>query len=710
MKHLIQSLKNGKIELIDTPLPKVGPGELLIQSRFSLISSGTEKMLIDFGKSNLLNKVRQQPEKVATVISKVKQDGLLPTVEAVSNKLNSPIPLGYSNSGIVIDIGKNVSNFSIGDRVVNNGNHSEINKVPQNLCARIPDEVSDESAAFGVVASIGLQGVRLLDPKIGENIVVMGAGLVGLLTIQILIANGCRVLAIDLDDKRLEIAKSYGAEVSNPSKTENLKDLSDTFSSGYGVDGVVITATSKSNDLISDAAKMSRKRGKIILVGVTGLDLKRDDFYEKEITFQVSCSYGPGRYDINYENKGNDYPIGFVRWTEKRNFEAILEMLRSKLISTDSLISEIVDFEESIGVYEDEEKLRHSIGLLFRYKKNDIADQKTSINLYPNNIKIDKGLIRAGFVGAGNYASRFLIPNFKKSGVFLDTIVTLSGISGSLTGKQNKFQKSSTEINDILLNENINLVVVASQHNSHAQLVEKCLIAGKNVFVEKPLALTIDEIERIRIAYNESQKKAKAQLMVGFNRRFSPHIKKMRDLIKDRNQPLSFIVTVNAGAIDINHWTQDIEIGGGRILGEACHFIDLMRYLVGSEITNVDAKSIRSSLSQSIDDDKASLTLEFKDGSMGTINYFANGSKDFPKERIELFYDGKILQLNNFKKLKGFGLKRFKKMNLFSQNKGQTECIKEFVDSLHNGKNLIDPSEIFEVSEVTVQAAEILRK
>lgn len=709
MKQILQDMANGGTTVTEAPVPQCSKGHLLISTTTSLISAGTERMLVGFGKASLIDKARQQPEKVKMVLEKVQTDGLLTTYDAVKSKLAQPLALGYCNVGLVHELGSNVENFQVGDRVVSNGPHADMVKVPKNLCAKIPDNVSDESASFAVVASIGLQGIRLAQPTLGESFVVTGAGLIGLLTIQMLRANGCRVLAIDFDQSKLDLAKQFGAEICNPGKGEDPVAVGLAFSRGTGVDGVIITASTKVSDPVTQAARMSRKRGRIILVGVTGLELNRADFYEKELSFQVSCSYGPGRYDTEYEDKGNDYPLGFVRWTEQRNFVAVLDMMAAGTLNIEPLITQRFEFEDAPKAYDALTEDKSGLGLLLKYNSPVESRLEKRVVLRPITIEPKNAVV--GFIGAGNYASRILIPAFKKASSQLHTIVTSGGINGVIHGEKTGFAEASTDIDDLLNNKDINTVAIATRHNSHAYFVEKVLASGKNVFVEKPLALTIEEIEKIETVYNQNiQNNQYARVMVGFNRRFSPQVQKMKTLLDTVKEPKSFIMTMNAGAIPADHWTQDNTVGGGRIIGEACHFIDLMRFLAGSKIVSIQARRMGETDAVQVLEDKASITLGFEDGSFGTIFYLANGASSFPKERVEVFTAGRVLQLDNFRKLKGFGWPGFNKMNLWRQDKGQDACAAVFVDSIRDGKEAPIPAdEIFEVARVTIQVAEILR-
>jgi len=710
LKQILQDMKSGLTTIVDAPSPTVSGGAVLIATQSSLISSGTERMLVDFGKASLIDKALQQPDKVKMVMNKVHTDGLMTTLDAVRSKLGQPLPLGYCNVGRVIKIGESVDSFSLGDRVVSNGPHADVVKVGSNLCARIPDGVDDDSASFTVVASIGLQGIRLAEATLGECFVVTGAGLIGLLTVQLLRAHGCRVLAIDFDESKLALARQFGAETCNPSNGEDPVAAGMAFSRGKGVDGVIITASTKSNDPVSQAARMSRKRGRIILVGVTGLELSRADFYEKELSFQVSCSYGPGRYDPAYEEKGQDYPLPFVRWTEQRNFEAVLDMMASGQLDVKSLITHRFEFESAQDAYKTLTDDRSALGILLEYSSNVESRLVRKVAL-KNQVEFRKDVPTIGFIGAGNYASRVLIPAFKAVGAQLHTLATAGGISSVVHGSKAGFAEASTDVYEMLSNAEINTVAIVTRHDSHANFVCKSLSAGKHTFVEKPLAIDFDGLDQVRSTYGEQlRSNAAPQLMVGFNRRYAPQVQKIKNLLAPVKGPKSFIMTMNAGAIPADHWTQDNRVGGGRIIGEACHFIDLMRFLCGSEIVSVQARRMGNSPGVAVVEDKATITLGFADGSFGTIFYLANGSSSFPKERVEVFAAGGVLQLDNFRRLKGFSWKGFKKMNLWKQDKGQKACAGAFLESIKTGVPAIPSNEIFEVAKVSIEVARLLRE
>ena len=704
MKQIIQNLGNGKTSIQDGPMPSNKPGHLLIATTYSVISTGTERMLKSFGQANLINKAKQQPDKVKQTIEKLRTDGFISTLGAIKSKLDQPIPLGYSNVGVVIE--SDVDGFKKGDRVISNGNHAEVVCVPENLCSKIPDEVDDKDAVFTVIASIGLQGVRLLKPSLGETIAVYGLGLIGLIVIQILKANGCNVIAIDNNQQRCDIANSLGFKTIDISSSEDpITDIK-SLTNQNGTDGVLVTASTPNNDLMHQAAEISRKRGRIILIGDVGLNLQRDDFYKKELTFQVSSSYGPGRYDIEYEEKGNDYPIGFVRWTANRNFDAILDLMANKVLNFDPLISIEFNIDEALAAYDlldDSSKL----GILIKYddfeeQNQDILDKRT-IFLKNNEIedKTGESLVNIGFIGAGNYASSVLIPAFNSCDINLVTLGSRGGQSGVQFGQKFGFKKTTTNLDEIYQDESINTVVIATRHDQHFDQVKRALLSGKNIFIEKPLVLTINQLDEIKDIYlkiEEEEIKSMPRIMVGFNRRFSPFISKMKELIDNVDSPKAFIMTVNSGHIEKDHWIQDLDIGGGRILGEGCHFIDLLRYLSGAEITDYHSNSMKSRIS-----DTRTLELAFADGSIGSIHYFSNGAKSFPKEDLKVFSAGKILEMNNYKKLRGFGWENFSSMRSMRQNKGNNLCVSKFVKSIKEGQPSPIPfDEIIEVSGISI--------
>ncbi|MCB0411591.1 MAG: bi-domain-containing oxidoreductase [Bdellovibrionales bacterium] len=687
MRQLFQNLKTGEVSLENLPAPHCGAGQVLIQNTASLISLGTEKMLLDFGKANWIDKARQQPEKVQMVLNKVKTDGLMPTLNAVKNKLDQPIALGYCSVGVVREVGSQVHDLQVGDRVVSNGPHAEFVCVGRNLVCPIPVGVKDEEAAFTVVASIGLQSVRLIKPEFGETIVVVGLGLIGLLTVQTLLAHGCRVIGYDFDEKKVELAKKFGAQAFRlMDGVDPVKECLQ-FNQDQEVDGVIITASNSSDEIVSQAAQMSRKRGRIVLLGVIGLDLKRSDFYEKELSFQVSCSYGPGRYDPLYEEKGLDYPIGFVRWTENRNFSAILEAMKNGRLKTDELLTTRTSVDQAPKVHRDLLDRPQELGVLIEYPQESSIERTIQ---YAASATSNSSLGLA-WLGAGQFASAVLLPAFKSQGFDFVTLGCRSGGIASTLAKKYGFATLSSDYNSILADKNIPSVVISTRHSSHGSLVLQALKQGKNVFVEKPLAIKESEVEEIS-EFFKNQGPSAPILMVGFNRRFAPLTLQLKGYLKAQSSAKAFIMTVNAGEIPGKHWTQDPSVGGGRLVGEGCHFIDLIRSLSGSAIQSTSVTPLRS-----LHKDTYTIQMQFENGDIGTIHYFANGSKDFPKERLEVFVAGRIFQLDNFRSLSGRGFQGLKSV-LKTQDKGHMAEVQAFKEAIQKGDQPIPLEEIFEVS------------
>lgn len=680
-------------------MPLVKPGYILVKTSRSLVSLGTERMLVEFGKANFLQKARQQPDRVKMVLDKTKTDGLKPTIEAVFNKLNQPLPMGYCNAGEVVAVGKGVDEFKVGDRVASNGPHAEFVLVPKNLAAKVPDNVSDEAAAFSVIGAIGLQGIRLLQPTFGETIVVVGLGLIGLVTAELLKANGCNVIGFDIDPEKLKIAESKGILAINPSKGTDPVKFVNLATHGEGADGVIITASSKSNDIISQSAQMCRKRGRVVLIGVIGLNLNRADFYEKEITFQVSCSYGPGRYDESYEAKGQDYPIGFVRWTEKRNFEAVLHAISTGRLDVQPLITHRLPLSEYKTVY-DNMTGSEAIATLLIYESHEAP--RSTIKLSSRSFEGKKGVV--GLIGAGNFTSSTVLPQLKKLGVDVKYIASSSGLSSTMLAKRFGIKYSTSDYREILLDDEVDLVFITTKHNLHASMVVEALSAGKNVFVEKPLALTEAELSKIISVYQEQQ----ATLTVGYNRRFAPLAQKMKNLPGEDFLPQNIIATMNAGYIPPGVWVHDMEVGGGRIIGEACHFIDLCTYLSGSKVKAVCMNAM--GINPEENTDNASILLKYENGTNAVINYFGNGSKAYAKERVEVYSQERTLVMDNWRKLKAYGFKRGSDAS-GKQDKGHFNQFKALIERQQKGGAAIIPfEEIVNTTKASFAAVESLRQ
>jgi predicted dehydrogenase/threonine dehydrogenase-like Zn-dependent dehydrogenase len=696
MNQIIQNLNDGKTSLLEVPMPLCNSRSVLIQTSYTLVSLGTEKMLVDFGKGSFLQKAKQQPDKVKEVIAKVKTDGLAPTIAAVKNKLEQPIPLGYCNVGTVIEVGNEVNEFKIGDRVASNGPHAEYVSVPKNLVAKIPEGVSDEQAAFTVIGSIGLQGIRLVNPSLGETVVVVGLGLIGLITTQLLKANGCNVIGFDFDQSKVDLAIGYGIDAVNPGKGVKQVEYVLEKTNQVGCDAVIITASNPSNEIISQSAQMSRKRGRVVLVGVIGLDIKRSDFYEKELSFQVSCSYGPGRYDSNYEEGGNDYPLPYVRWTEKRNFEAVLNALSNRTLDVNSLITERVPFANYSEIYDNIGK-GISIASLLVYDTEKKSTDPKNVNItQPKNYTAGKPVI--GVIGAGNFTGSTILPKLKAAGAQIKSIASSKGLSGSIQAKKHSIENSTTDYKGILADSEINTVLVTTQHGSHAMLVSEALESDKHVFVEKPLSTTWEGLARVEKAVENS----KGWVTVGFNRRFAPLALELKKRLSPA--PMNIIATMNAGFIPPEVWVHDLKAGGGRIIGEACHFIDLCTYFTGSKVVEVCMNAMGPNAQ--VNTDNASILLRYKNGSNAVINYFSNGSKTYSKERIEVHQQNSTLVLDNWRKLSGFGVCGFKSKKS-KQDKGHFNQFKQLLESVEKTSGpTITWEEVLNTSKATLAAVD----
>ncbi|MBI4822560.1 MAG: bi-domain-containing oxidoreductase [Deltaproteobacteria bacterium] len=698
MRQVFQNLRSGETLVEEVPAPAPRRGVLVVQTRASLISAGTERMLVDFSRASWVAKARSQPDKVKQVLEKLKTDGLEPTLEAVFSKLDEPMPLGYCNAGIAVDVGSEVPGVLPGDRITSNGSHAELVGVPRSLCAKIPDGVSDEQASFTVLGSIGLQGVRLLEPTLGERFVVYGLGLIGLLSVQILRAHGCEVLGIDLVKSRLELAKSFGAEIADGSNPEAHVEA---WTRGQGADGVLITASTKAEGIMHAAATMCRKRGRIVLVGVVPLDLRRDDFYKKELSFQVSCSYGPGRYDESYEQQGHDYPLAFVRWTEQRNFEAVLQLMATGRLAVDRLITHRFPISEAPRAYEVIRGDSEALGVLLTYDAD--VGRSSVAQVSPPKTEPSGRRVKMGIIGAGSFTRAVLLRALQHAEAHLAYVASRGPSSAALARRFN-IATAVSDHHKILEDPTIDAVVISTRHASHAKLVAEALAAGKHVFVEKPLAVNEADLELIRDA---AAKTPKLQLMVGFNRRFSRHTQQLKQLLAGRAEPLCLNVTINAGAIPADHWVHE-PAEGGRIIGEGCHFIDLVSFLAGAPVRSVSAMMVggRTSLRE----DKTSMLLSLADGSIATINYFANGSKKYPKETIEVFSDGRVARIDNFRETTGYGFRGFQRLRTRRQDKGHAAELTAFADRVRNGgAQLIPLEDLVNTTKASFAAVESAR-
>ena len=675
MLQILQDLKNGKTEVLDVPIPNISSNNVLIESSVSLVSAGTERMVVDFAKASYLNKAKKQPEKVRQVIEKVKTDGLISTYETISARLAELQPLGYSNVGHVVAIGDSVSQFRVGDRVVSNGRHAEVVSVPEKLVAKIPDEVSDSDASFTVITSIGLQGVRLLNPTLGESVVVIGLGLIGITVAQLLKANGCNVLGLDPNKERVKLALDLDINA----KCSAISDPVDLVFSEFGksgCDGVVITASTSNDNIIKQSAQMSRKRGRIILVGICDLNLDRSDFYEKELTFQVSCSYGPGRYDNDYEIKNHDYPLGFVRWTENRNFQASLKLMEQGKINFKGLVDKVFSINQAPQLYNEVVNGSILTGQI-KYKESE-AGNFDKFKKYSGQIKKDTSKSNIAVIGAGNFTKARILPALKEISNIPSVIVSSNGLSGASAAKKFQIPSNSTDSDQILSNKDIKSIFVTTTHDSHADYVIKALKNNKNVYVEKPLCLSLSELDNIIDIYYKSE----SHVSVGFNRRYAPSILDLKENLQQDSGAISINYNINAGYIPKEHWTQDIKLGGGRIIGECCHFIDLCQFLSSSKIIKVNCFGLDMNNDAQVSlNDNITISLLMENGSIANISYYSNGSKSYSKEKIEVFHNKKISLIDNFKKIKTYGYNTIKNKASFSfkQDKGHKQSIQSFI-------------------------------
>lgn len=700
---LLQNLSDGKTWLGDAPRPAVGRTGVLIATEASVVSAGTERMLVDFGRASLIGKARSQPQRVAEVIDKARTDGVATTVGAIRNKLSQPITLGYSLAGRVVEVGADVSHVAVGDRVAAAAPHGELAVAYANLTVPVPEGVDPAHAAFATVGSIALQGIRLAAPTIGERFVVTGLGLVGLLTVQLLGAQGCSVIGIDPNPQRRAIAEALGATVLDASA--DVVAAAEQLTRGAGVDGVLICASTSSSEPVHQAAQMCRKRGRIVLVGVTGLELNRADFYEKELTFQVSASYGPGRYDDAYEAGGVDYPAGFVRWTAGRNMEAVLDLMAGGKLDLGTLITHEFAFDDAPDAYDTLVNDPAALGIVLRYPEQALEPSspalRRTIDLTGTTAPAGRGQI--GVIGAGSFATQVLLPAVGAAGGSIRTIVSSGGTTASLAAAKFNAAKASSDPADVLDDPAIDTVIVATRHDSHARYVEQALRAGKHVFVEKPLAIDQVELDRLQSTIQELADQGTVPLLgVGFNRRFAPISVRMAELLATQSTPKALTLTMNAGAIPADHWTQDPAVGGGRIVGEACHLIDLARFLVGHPIVDVTATYLDTRTR-----DTATISLAFEDGSIATVSYFANGSKRYPKERVEVFSGGRVLVNDNFRVMKAYGWPKVRTMRLRAQDKGHRASMAAFLEATRRRHSAPIPvRELLEVSRVTLEAAQ----
>lgn len=704
MLQVLQHQRTGEIIVAETPAPICPDKGILVENRCSVISSGTEKASVETAKLSLIERAKRQPEAIKTVIENLKKEGLKSTFNKVVSKLDSFKTFGYSSSGVVIE--SRSEYFSPGDYVACAGagyaTHSEIVAIPQNLACRIPEGVSFESAAFTTIGAIALQGVRQAGPRIGENVAVIGLGLIGILTVQLLKANGCFVAGLDIKEDNFELVRSLGCDFTCLAGEEYISNLL-AFTQGMGFDSAIITASSTSNSPTELALKIVRKKGRVVVVGNVSMNIPRSLFYEKEIEFTIACSYGPGRYDKNYEEYGFDYPYPYVRWTENRNMQAFLKLLKIGKVNVDRLITHKYSIENATRAYEllssPNEKF---IAILLEYKK---GQQSLVRNIPILESRTREGKIKIGFIGAGSFAQFYLLPVLKNLDVDLHTVSTASSANAISVAKHFGFRYSTTDSLSIIENPDIDVVFIATRHNTHSQYVLECIKTGKPVFVEKPLCIKLSELEEISSAYQLNP----VPIMVGFNRRFSKPIQYIKKVISNRTQPLAMNYRINAGAIPPDHWIQNPDIGGGRIVGEVCHFIDTMTFLADSEPISVFAESISHNVLNSTIEDTVAITIKFRDGSIGVVEYFANGSKKLEKEYLEIFWENNTAVLNNFEKLSIYKYSEIEQKR-FDGSKGHKEEIESTIHYFLLGKSPIDFFGINIVTLTTFAIKESLRK
>jgi predicted dehydrogenase/threonine dehydrogenase-like Zn-dependent dehydrogenase len=688
MKQLLQNLKTGEGIVADVPAPVAQPGRVLVRAAASLVSAGTERAFVELGRKSLLGKAKERPDLVKKVLEKVRSEGLLNTLQSVREKLDESHALGYSAAGVVVEAGGGVTEFRAGDRVACAGTgyaaHAELLSVPKNLCVRLPDGVDFETGAFATLGAIALQGVRLAEPTLGESFVVIGLGLVGQLAAQLLRANGCRVFGVDLDASKVELAKSLGMD-DGCVAGEGVKQAVSKWSRGRGADAVLLTAATQSDEPVELAGEISRLRGRVVAVGLVGMNVPRAAYFRRELTLKVSMSYGPGRYDPEYEERGHDYPLPYVRWTEGRNLEAFLDLAAAGSLKTAPLVTHRFPVEEAARAYQliSGDAGQPYLAVLINYDTGRELERNVENRI--SNLKFEisnaGGRVRVGMVGAGDWARRMLLPNFRGEGVEFVSIATASGVTARDVGTRYGFARFVSGADEVLNEEGVNLLVVATRHGTHAALARAGLERGLDVFLEKPLALDDEELD----ALLEAARRSKGRLTVGFNRRFSPHARQAREFFEGRRGPLSILYRVNAGRVPRTHWTQDAREGGGRIRGEVCHFVDFMQYLTGSPVTRVYAESVSSEDREAVDDDSVFVTLRFADGSNGAIAYLAEGDRALPKERVEIFGAGRAFVIEDYRAAATYAGGRETRTRLRAQDKGVREEVRAVCAALREG-------------------------
>ena len=712
--QVTHDLRTGEIRVEQIPPPLVKPHHVVVRNDFSVISSGTERSLLAFGQSSLIDKAKAQPEKLQQLRQKIRSQGLLEAYQAVSTKLDDPIPMGYSSSGVIVSVGDGVEGLSVGDRVCSNAPHAGIALVSQNLVAKIPESVSSEQACFGAVGAIALQSVRLAGTAVGESVAVVGLGLVGLIICQILISSGCRVIAIDTDESRVKIARSYGAlGMVSDDKGALVEEVERTLG-GLGADAVIIATSGKSDQVLSLSASIARKRAQIVLVGTAGLEVKREDFYSKELTLRVSTSYGPGRYDADYESGKNSFPLAYVRWTAKRNFEAFLFLLSTGAVQTESLVSEVYEIRNASDAYQKLMQDPSVLTLLLRFpaqegsRQNPVDEVKTRL---PSGGVTGEGELqkiqpRVSLIGPGHYARSTLLPVLRRTSAQLVAVISENGLSASRARAKYGFTIASSDFDRTLASAPCDALFVSSRHDSHAAYARRSLEQGISVYVEKPLALTVEELDSVESAYWQAVAHFPGiRLAVGYNRRFAPMVQEMKRLSQGIDAPKFVTMTINAGKLREDHWLMNPRLGGGKILGEASHFIDLAHFLIGHTVSDWWAERLGDGPAQS-----ATIGLKFSDGSLVTINYVSESSRSMPKERIELATIGRSIVLHNYRKLSAHGWPTSRQRYTIRADKGHKRAVAHFLNCVTTGKPfLVRPQEIFDISRLSIEISDSLR-
>ncbi|HUM27095.1 MAG TPA: bi-domain-containing oxidoreductase [Anaerolineales bacterium] len=708
MKQLLQNIKNGNTTVEDIPIPTPREGQALIKVAASLVSAGTERMVVEFAEKSYLGKARSRPDLVKQTLDKAKREGIMPTVNAVFNRLDQPMALGYSTAGTIVALGKNMQGFKVGQRVACAGGgyatHAEYNVVPRNLLTPLPKNVDFESAAFTTLGAIALHGLRLAEPQLGENVAVIGLGLLGLMTIQLAAAAGCNVLGIDLDPKRIKLASSLGLEAVSRQNAESAS-AAHFATANRGFDSIIICADTPSNDPVELAGVIARDRAKVVATGAVGLNFPRKIYYEKEISFINSRSYGPGRYDSNYEENGNDYPIGYIRWTEGRNFQAVVDLMASGKLKVTPLISHRFDIIEGVKAYEviTGKRKEPFLGVVLKYPEEKMKEERKIV--FPSIAHRSSSVVKLGVLGAGLYANATLLPVLKDNKDYeLIGIASSGGLHAQHSGKKFGFQYATSSEDEIINDPKINTVAILTRHDTHADLAIKALKAGKHVFVEKPLAINSNQLS---VVSKQLLKTDHCLLTTGFNRRFSPLARSLKSQLESLQEPKHLHYRVNAGFIPANHWTQDEAIGGGRIIGEACHFIDTLTFLVGALPVKVSAQALPNN--GKYREDNVSMTFTFADGSIGVVDYLANGDKSMPKERLEVFCGGMVAVLDDYVSLNVVKDGK-RKEEKGAQDKGWRGEMAAFAEAVQGkGEVPIPYGQIIAVTKSTFAAVESIR-